>query len=69
MATAVLQKAGSSSALDAQDGVRTFFLSKIDELSSKLRDKQKDLRRLQAQRNELNSRVYVYNQYFLQVLH
>uniref|UniRef100_A0A7S3LQK1 AAA+ ATPase domain-containing protein n=2 Tax=Sar TaxID=2698737 RepID=A0A7S3LQK1_9STRA len=57
MATAVLQKAGSSSALDAQDGVRTFFLSKIDELSSKLRDKQKDLRRLQAQRNELNSRV------------
>ena len=37
-------------------GVRNFFLSKIEELTAKVREKTKDLRRLQAQRNELNSR-------------
>lgn len=48
--------------LDAQrmqedsGGVRNFFLSKIEELTAKVREKTKDLRRLQAQRNELNSR-------------
>lgn len=38
-------------------GLRSYYSTKIDELESKIRDKQENLRRLQAQRNELNSKV------------
>lgn len=71
MATAQVEKTAASerdrtinmkikrqqSRVDTSDSVRSFFLGKIEEYSSKLRDRKKDLRRLQAQRNELNTRV------------
>jgi len=38
-------------------GIKTFYLSKIDELEKTINDKTSNLRRLEAQRNELNSRV------------
>ena len=38
-------------------GLTTYYQSKIDELEITVREKSQDLRRLQAQRNELNSRV------------
>lgn len=40
----------------SQDGLRTFFRSKVDELEMTVRLRQQNLRRLQAQRNELNQR-------------
>lgn len=46
--------------MKTSDGVRTFFKTKIKELEAKLREKTQDLRRLQAQRNELNSRGKLY---------
>jgi 26S proteasome regulatory subunit T6 len=39
------------------DGVGTFYKSKVEQLEARLRDKTENLRRLQAQRNELNSQV------------
>lgn len=39
------------------EGIRSYYQSKIDETTILLRDKIENLRRLQAQRNELNSRV------------
>ncbi len=38
------------------EGIRSYYVSKIDEKEILLRDKMENLRRLQAQRNELNSR-------------
>jgi hypothetical protein len=38
------------------EGIRSYYQSKIDETTILLRDKIENLRRLQAQRNELNSR-------------
>lgn len=52
-----MQLKRQQSRVDTSDNVRSFYLSKIEELSSELREKNKDLRRLQAQRNELNGRV------------
>lgn len=40
----------------SQDGLRTFFRGKVDELEMTVRLRQQNLRRLQAQRNELNQR-------------
>jgi hypothetical protein len=37
-------------------GVGSYYVSKIDELEALLRDKTTNLRRLEAQRNELNSK-------------
>lgn len=37
-------------------GVRDYYLSKIDEKEIILRDQSENLRRLEAQRNELNNR-------------
>ena len=37
-------------------GVKSFYVAKIEEKEIALRDKIENLRRLQAQRNELNSR-------------
>jgi len=38
-------------------GIKTYYLSKIDELEKTINEKSLNLRRLEAQRNELNSRV------------
>ncbi len=38
------------------EGVRSYYTSKIDELEIVLSEKTQDLRRLEAQRNELNSK-------------
>lgn len=45
-----------SSQSASSQGVRSYFQQKLDETSVKVRDKQQNLRRLQAQRNELNSK-------------
>lgn len=37
-------------------GVRAYYTSKLDELEITIRDKTQNLRRLEAQRNALNSR-------------
>jgi len=54
MATAV----ASSMDVDArpQTGLRAYYDAKIEELEVRLRDKTQNLRRLEAQRNELNGR-------------
>ena len=41
---------------EEKGGLTTYFQSKIDELELIVRDKTQNLRRLQAQRNELNSK-------------
>ncbi len=38
------------------EGIRSYYTSKIDELEIVLSEKTQDLRRLEAQRNELNSK-------------
>lgn len=38
-------------------GIKTYYKSKIEELEIVLSEKEQDLRRLEAQRNELNSKV------------
>lgn len=38
------------------DGLRSYYESKVEELELRIRTKQHDLKRLEAQRNELNSR-------------
>jgi 26S proteasome regulatory subunit T6 len=40
-----------------KDGMRSYFLQKIEELEVIYREKQQNLRRLEAQRNELNAKV------------
>eukprot|EP00658_Telonema_sp_P-2_P006899 TRINITY_DN12592_c0_g1_i5.p1 TRINITY_DN12592_c0_g1~~TRINITY_DN12592_c0_g1_i5.p1 ORF type:complete len:396 (+),score=118.56 TRINITY_DN12592_c0_g1_i5:117-1304(+) len=45
------------SSLCERGGIKTYYLSKIDELDKTINDKALNLRRLEAQRNELNSRV------------
>lgn len=50
MASAIVEKS-------EHEGIRSYYISKIDEKEILLRDKKENLRRLQAQRNELNSRV------------
>ena len=54
MATVV----ASSMDVDArpQTGLRAYYDAKIEELEVRLRDKTQNLRRLEAQRNELNGR-------------
>ena len=42
-------------------GINTFYHSKIEELELQVREKSKNLRRLEAQRNDWNSRgLYLY---------
>ena len=38
------------------EGLRNYYKAKIEELEIQARDKQHNLRRLEAQRNELNTR-------------
>lgn len=42
--------------VSAGDGLRAYYESKVEELELRIRTKQLDLKRLEAQRNELNSR-------------
>ena len=38
------------------EGLRAYYHSKIDDLEIQVRDKQHNLRRMEAQRNELNTK-------------
>ena len=38
------------------EGLRAYYKAKIEELEIQIRDKQHNLRRMEAQRNELNSK-------------
>merc|ERR1719403_396495 len=40
-----------------KDGLRNYYIAKIEELQSVLSEKSQDVRRLEAQRNELNAKV------------
>jgi hypothetical protein len=40
----------------APEGVRAYYLSKVDEIEGLIRTKMQNLRRLEAQRNELNAK-------------
>jgi len=48
--------AGSTSA-SGSGGIQAYYASKIDELEVIVREKTQNLRRLEAQRNELNGKV------------
>jgi 26S proteasome regulatory subunit T6 len=51
-------KAASTSALVPEHGgLENYYQAKIDRLELAIRDKESNLRRLQAQRNEWNSKV------------
>lgn len=39
-----------------QEGIKAYYLQKIEESEVQIREKIEDLRRLEAQRNELNSK-------------
>ena len=43
--------------VDDRDGLRQYYVTKIEELQLTVSDKTQNLRRLQAQRNELNAKV------------
>ena len=47
---------GQGSSSDPE-GLRQYFVQKIEELNLIVADRQQNLRRLQAQRNELNAKV------------
>eukprot|EP01115_Flamella_aegyptia_P010709 TRINITY_DN48020_c0_g1_i1.p1 TRINITY_DN48020_c0_g1~~TRINITY_DN48020_c0_g1_i1.p1 ORF type:complete len:405 (-),score=88.30 TRINITY_DN48020_c0_g1_i1:83-1267(-) len=40
-----------------EEGIKTYYLQKIEEAEAKIREETENLRRLEAQRNELNSKV------------
>lgn len=42
--------------MGGHDGVKTYYQGKIDELEILIQDKTHNLRRLEAQRNDLNAR-------------
>ena len=39
-----------------KDGLKNYYIAKIEELQSVVGDKSQDVRRLEAQRNELNAK-------------
>lgn len=41
---------------DLKDGLKSYYLTKIEELQLTVTEKTQNLRRLQAQRNELNAK-------------
>ncbi len=43
------------------DGLKQYYVTKIEELQLVVTDKTQNLRRLQAQRNELNSKGFGFN--------
>lgn len=42
--------------VDSKDGFRSYYIQKIEELQLIVNEKSQNLRRLQAQRNELNAK-------------
>eukprot|EP01017_Pseudomicrothorax_dubius_P035790 TRINITY_DN5063_c0_g1_i1.p1 TRINITY_DN5063_c0_g1~~TRINITY_DN5063_c0_g1_i1.p1 ORF type:complete len:398 (-),score=122.64 TRINITY_DN5063_c0_g1_i1:197-1390(-) len=46
-----------SKAENPSSGLKSYYLSRIEELERRIQDKQQNIRRLEAQRNELNSTV------------
>lgn len=46
----------SSGGVSAHKGIREYYIAKIDEKEIEVREQAANLRRLQAQRNELNNR-------------
>lgn len=46
----------SQSCADGKDGLKSYYVTKIEELQLTVTDKTQNLRRLQAQRNELNAK-------------
>jgi hypothetical protein len=42
--------------VDSKDGFRSYYIQKIEELQLTVNEKSQNLRRLQAQRNELNAK-------------
>ena len=53
----MLQRTKSLIELKKQTGLEPYYRSKIEELELKILEKQNNLRRLEAQRNEMNSMV------------
>lgn len=49
--------ATAAAASDNGEGLRNYYTSKIEELMLTVAEKNQNLRRLQAQRNELNAKV------------
>ena len=46
-----------SNASDTGEGLKKYYTSKVEELQLTVAEKNQNLRRLQAQRNELNAKV------------
>ena len=55
--TASAEPLSSSGPVGDPEGLRQYFVQKIEELNLINAEKQQNLRRLQAQRNELNAKV------------
>lgn len=47
---------GQSCATESKDGLKPYYVTKIEELQLIVTEKTQNLRRLQAQRNELNAK-------------
>lgn len=46
----------TSPSCDSKDGLKSYYVTKIEELQLVVTEKTQNLRRLQAQRNELNAK-------------
>lgn len=51
------------------EGLRQYYITKIEELQLVVAEKAQNLRRLQAQRNELNAKGKLESQFFLMRFH
>ena len=65
-----MSSSSSSSGLDSSGdvGLKNYYVSKIEELQMKIRDKSNNLERLKAQRNELNGKVRLMREELTQLL-
>ena len=55
--TAAAVPGGLQQPVDGGEGLKHYYVSKNEELSLTVTKKQQDLRRLEAQRNEINAKV------------